>query len=525
LAFTARDEKGKVLLYVRPLTSMSAQPLSGTEDASYPFWAPDNRQIGFFNLGKLMKIDANGGSPQTVCETAAGSGRGGTWSRDGIIVFNGQSLSSLLQVSASGGVPQPASKMSASEISHRWPQFLPDGKHFLFWARGSELQDSVVYVGELGSLQARAILKGTSMAAYSSGYLLFVRDTKLLAQPFDARRMDTVGEPVSIAEGVTLNELSGRAVFSASENGTLIYQSNAAPATWNLLWFTREGKQVGSITRPAPYFSPSLSPDGDRLAVSSSGDAGKIGISLFDLRRGTWTLLTFENGAQHTPLWAPDGKTLFYGSNSGGISQISARAADGSGSVQTILASTDASEAPTSLSADGRYLIYDRRALTGTQTSHDLWILPLFGDGKPFPIVQTPFDDGNGVVAPNGKWMAYQNNESGHTEIYITAFPGGGAKWQVSTSGGISPHWRRDGKELFFLDPASNMMAVDVDESGSAVRLGVPHVLFSAAGARRGSGPFDVTADGRKFLINSGDVKESGEPMTLVINWPAELKK
>ena len=238
----------------------------------------------------------------------------------------------------------------------------------------------------------------------------------------------------------------------------------------------RDGKQAGSITQQgAPYFTPTLSPDGDRLAVSSSGDAGKIGISLFDLRRGTWTLLTFENGAQHTPLWAPDGKTLFYGSNSGGISQISARAADGSGSVQTILASTDASEAPTSLSADGRYLIYDRRALTGTQTSHDLWILPLFGDGKPFPIVQTPFDDGNGVVAPNGKWMAYQNNESGHTEIYITAFPGGGAKWQVSTSGGISPHWRRNGKELFFLDPASNMMAVDVDESGSAVRLGVPH--------------------------------------------------
>jgi Tol biopolymer transport system component len=294
-----------------------------------------------------------------------------------------------------------------------------------------------------------------------------------------------------------------------------------------LLWFTRDGKQAGSIARPgAPYFQPSLSPEGDRLAVFFAGSFGtQNGIWIFDLQRGTWTRLTFESGIQNSLQWAPDGKTVFYASNNGGVNHIYAKAADGSGSVRTILASADASEYPTSLSADGRYLVYGRRALTGTQTSNDLWVLPLFGDGKPFPIVQTPFEDNNGAVAPNGKWMAYQNSESGHTEIYITAFPAGGAKWQVSTSGGINARWRRDGKELFFLDAANNLVAVNVDPSGSAVRLGVPHALFPAAGDRRNGGPFDVTADGKKFIINSGDVKESGEPMTLVLNWTAELRK
>jgi Tol biopolymer transport system component len=197
----------------------------------------------------------------------------------------------------------------------------------------------------------------------------------------------------------------------------------------------------------------------------------------------------------------------------------------GAGPERTILASANTSDFPVSFSPDGRYLVYVRRASSNTEANHDLWVLPLFGDGKPFPIVQTPFDDSNGAVAPNGKWMAYQNDESGRMEIYIASFPGGGAKWQVSTNGGISARWRRDGRELFFLDAANNIMAVDVDASGSAVRLGVPHALFSAVGVRRGSGAYDVTADGKKFLINSGDVKESGEPMTLVLNWMADLKK
>jgi len=527
LAFTARDEKGKVLLYVRALTSLAAQPVAGTEGAMYPFWAPDSRRIGFFIPGKLMKIDANGGLPQTLCEASPTGGRGAAWSKQGVIVFNPQAVRPLLRVSESGGVPEPATKLGASENSHRWPQFLPDGKHFLYWSRGlGGPQDDTLHVGLLGSPETKVVLKGTTMATYASGYLLFMRDTRLLAQPFDLRRLEVTGEAATLAEGITLNELSARPVFSASENGTLVYQYSAVPAIWNLLWFTRDGKQVGSIPQQgAPYFSPSLSWDGNRLAVSFASSLGISGVWIFDLQRGTRTRITFENGIQHDMIWPPDGKTVLYGSLIGGVNHIYAKAADGSGSERTILASGDASEVPSSISPDGRYLVYVRRALTATQTSNDLWVLPLFGDGKPFPIVQTSFDDINAAVAPNGKWMAYQNDESGRTEIYITAFPGGGAKWQVSTTGGISAHWRRDGKELFFLDAANNVMAVDIDTLGSTIRLGSPHALFSAVGARRGSGPFDVTADGKRFLINSGDVKESGEPMTLVVNWTSELKK
>jgi serine/threonine protein kinase len=491
LAFSARDDKGKILLYVRALTSLTAQALAGTENAMYPFWAPDSRRIGFFVPGKLMKIDANGGLPQTLCESSPTGGRGGAWSKQGVIVFNPQAVKPLFRVSESGGVPEPASKLEASENSHRWPQFLPDGKHFLYWSRGTGgPQDNTLFVGLLGSLEAKQILKGTTMAAYASGYLLFMRDTRLLAQPFDLARLEVTGEAVTLAEGITLNDLSARPIFSASENGTLVYQFSAAPAVWNLLWFTRDGKQVGSIPQQgAPYFGPSLSADGNRLAVSFASTLGANGIWIFDLQRGTRTRITFENGIQHDSLWAPDGKTVFYGSLIGGVNHIYAKAADGSGSERTILASGDASEFPNSISPDGRYLVYARRALSGTQTSNDLWVLPLFGDGKPFPIVQTSFEDINAAVAPNGKWMAYQNDESGRTEIYITAFPGGGAKWQVSTTGGISARWRRDGKELFFLDAATNVMAVDIDTSGSTIRLGVPHALFSAIGGRRGSGP------------------------------------
>jgi serine/threonine protein kinase len=525
LAFTARDDKGKILLYVRTLTSLTAQPLAGTDDAMYPFWSPDNRQIGFFVPGKVMKIDSNGGAPQTVCEAGPSGGRGGAWSKQGVIVFNPQAVQPLLRVSESGGVPEPASKLQGSENSHRWPQFLPDGKHFLYWSLGlGGPQDHTLYVGLLGSLQAKAILKGTTMATYASGYLLFMRDTKLLAQPFDLRRLEVTGEAVTLAEGITLNELSARPVFSVSENGVLVYQSSAAPAVWNLLWLTRDGKQVGSIAQEgAPYFYPSLSPEGTRVVATFASTLGMNGVWIFDLQRGTRTRITFENGIQHHPLWAPDGRTIFYGSLIGGVSHIYAKAADGTGSERTILASGDASESPTSISPDGRYLVYDRRPLAGARDA--LWILPLFGDGKPFPIVQTSFDAFNAAVAPDGKWMAYQTNESGRHEIYITPFPGGGAKWQVSSNGGVSPSWRRDSKELFFLDSTNHIVAVDMDTSGSAVRLGVPHSLFLATDARRGSGPFDVTADGKKFLVNSGDVKESGEPMTLVLNWTTELKK
>jgi Tol biopolymer transport system component len=524
LAFSARDEKG-VLLYVRPLASVTAQPLSGTEDATFPFWSPDGREIGFFAGGKLKKIDAGGGPPQILCDASVG--RGGSWSREGVIVFAAGGWEPLLRVSAAGGATEPATKLDVSraENSHRWPNFLPDGKHFLFLARSSRgMQENGVYVGSLGSLDAKLLMTGESTAIYVPDYLLFMRNQTLLAQPFNPRRLETTGAPVAVAEHVAYTAGTNRPIFSASDNGTLVYQTGSAQGGWRLLWFGRDGKPMGSVADYDRYLDPALSPDGTRLAVALYSDQGTSDVWIFDLLRGTRTRLTFGSSRQMHPVWAPDGRTIFYNSNSSGYFHIYAKAANGSGSELAILETIDAAEYVECVSSDQRYLVYIRAA-NARGTGLDIWALPLFGDRKPFPIVQTAFNDMEPRVSPDGKWITYQNNESGRDEIYITAFPSGGVKWQVSNNGGVVPRWRRDGNELFFMDHADNVMAVDVTSSGNTIRLGAPHALFHASAAQTSVGPYDVTADSKKFLVNSGDVQEERQPLTLVQNWTAELKK
>ncbi|MGA8212414.1 MAG: protein kinase [Candidatus Sulfotelmatobacter sp.] len=525
LAFTVRDEKGRILLYVRPLTSLTSQPLNGTDDAIYPFWSPDSREVGFFADGKLKRINAEGGPPQNVCEAA--NGRGGAWSQDGVIVFTPSATQPLFRVSAAGGTPEPASKLDSSraENSHRWPSFLPDGKHFLFWARSSRGgQESQLLLGELGSLQAKVLAKSESTAVYASGYLLFVRDQSLMAEPFDLRRLEPSGEPLPIANHAAVNGATSHPLFTASQTGTLVYQNGETSGGWNLLWFNRDGKQTASIAQVDRYLNPTLSPDGKRLVVDIFGGTQGIGdIWIFDLTRGTSTRLTFGGNNHSNPVWTPDGKTVFYASTAKGPPHIYAKAADGSGSERTVLETPEVVELPWAPSPDGRFLVYAR--LSKTDLGHHLWVLPLVGDGKPFPIVQDAFEESLPAVSPDGKWMVYQSNESGRREIYITAFPAGGAKWQVSTNGGTAAKWRGDGKELFFLDATDKIVAVDVNASGNAVRLGTPRDLFQTVGIQREYGPFDVTADGKKFLLNSGNLKEGSDPFTLVLNWPVELKK
>jgi Tol biopolymer transport system component len=265
--------------------------------------------------------------------------------------------------------------------------------------------------------------------------------------------MELTGDPVPVVDHVAINLGTTRPLFSASDNGVLVYQSGEASGSWNPLWLSREGKQIGSIPQSDFYVGPSLSPDGTRLAIeifSGTHSAGDIWV--FDLTRGSNTRLTFGPASQQAPVWTADGKTIFYGSNPKGVSHIYAKASDGSGTDRVVLETTDVTEFPESFSPDGRYLVYTRRPKG--EIAYHIWVLPLFGDGKPFPIVQTAFDSGYPQISPEGKWMVYQTNESGRREIYITAFPAGGAKWQVSTNGGTAARWRRDGKELFFLDPA-----------------------------------------------------------------------
>lgn len=525
IAFSARDDKSKVLLYVRPLTSLTAQPLPGTDDAMYPFWSPDSREIGFFTPGKMKKINADGGPPQALCDSVGG--RGGAWSQEGIIVFSPSTTQALLRVSASGGTPEPASRLdlAQSENSHRWPFFLPDGKHFLYWSRNSRAgEPSVLYVGELGTLESKLLMKSETMAIYASGHLLFLRGQTLMAQAFNPSRLELSGEPVPMAEHVAINGASVRTMFSASNTGTLIYQTGETSGGWNLVWWGRDGKQISSIPQSGRYLGPKLSPDGTKLAVEIFAGGQGIGdVWVLDLTRGTSTRLTFGPIGQADPIWSLDGKTIFYSSGAA-ATYIVAKAADGSTPERIVLQEKDTREFPESFSPDGRYLVYLRKALQN-ETNYHIWVLPLFGDGKPFPIVQSTFEERFPEVSPDGKWMAYQSNESGRWETYITAFPGGGAKWQVSSIGGASPQWRGDSRELFYLDPSDNLVAVDVNASGSAIQLGTPHILFQAVGIQRDYGPFNVTADGKKFLLNSGNLKEGSDPFTLVQNWPAELTK
>jgi serine/threonine protein kinase/Tol biopolymer transport system component len=530
LAFTGRDDKGKILLYVRSLNSLTPQPLAGTDEAIYPFWSADGRDLGFFAEGKLKRVNAKGGPAQTLCD--ASNGRGGAWNKDGIILFTPSANGILFRVPATGGTPVPATQLDTSrnENSHRWPHFLPDNQHFLFWGRSSLGSDQATFVGSLGSLQSKMVLQGVTTAIYSSGYLLFLRDQTLLAQPFDSTKLELSGEPTPIAEHIAVNGATGAPDFSAADNGALVYQTGEASGTWDLLWYTRDGKSVGSVAQQERYYYPALSPDDTHLAVSLfNGTQGIANIWILDLLRGAKSRLTFGPGTQLSSVWSPDKKKVFYSSSMKGSNQIYSRAADGSGSEQVILEDPDISTYPLSFSPDGHYLVVSHRLLADPKSNVDLWVLPMSTDGKlngkPFPIVQTPFDDLNGEVSPNGKSMAYQNVESGRSEIYLTTFPTGGARWQVSTNGGVDARWRGDGKELFFLDPSDNLMAVDVDTSTGTPRLGVPHALFQVMGIQRQVGTFVVTKDGKKFLVNSGSTKQGTDPLTLVLNWTADLKK
>jgi eukaryotic-like serine/threonine-protein kinase len=521
----------KSVLWVRPLNSLRARILPGTEAAAFPFWAPDGRNIGFFAGGKLKRIDSQGGPPAIICD--APDGRGGSWNQQGDIVFSPTVNSPIYRVSAAGGpiTQLTTQNPSNNETTHRWPWFFPDGRHFLFLAGSTftprESSTNSIRLGSIDSNKTKLLLRSHYQATYASGYLLFLRQSSLMAQPFDEKHFELTGEAAPIAEQVREDTSIARAWFASSANGQLLYAEGAAKER-QLVWFDRSGVRVGSVPGEDAYGGVALSPDGKKLAYYL--DATGFDVSIFDMTRGIKIPLTFGTSTGQGnlyPVWSPDGKNVAYTSFRDGKYGLYEKPADGSGSEMQLLEGSDHFRVPTSWSSDGRFLVYHEGVSGGTYANGvpggwSIWIQPLFGDHKAYPFLRSSFSAREAAFSSDGKWLAYCSNESGEYRVYVVPFPGPGGKWQVSRGDGRGPLWRRDGKELFYLSADNKLLAVPVDTSGGRFSAGDARVLFDSQSygvfARYYNSP-----DGQRFVV----VYEGSQPsstLALVSNWTAELK-
>ena len=518
IALVVVNAEARSQLWVRSLDALHAQALAGTEDASSPFWSPDSRYLGFFADGKLKKIDVSGGPPVTLCD--APTHLGGAWSRDGVIVFAPTSASGLQRVSAAGGVPTAATTLSEGETSHRRPSFLPDGRHFLYSANPAGGRRPT-YLASLDSSERKELLSPDSNnVLYSQGHLLFLRETTLMAQPFDVRRLELTGEAFPIAEEIQALGTWPNGVFSVSDNGVLAYQTGESVSGSQLAWLDRTGKQISALGTPVAQTELALSPDGKRASVVIPDQAGRQDIWLYDLARGLRTRFTFDAANDNMSAWSPDGNRIVFRSNRKGHFDLYQRASGGAGTDEVLL-EDNFDKRPVSWSADGRFILCES---LGGPTGRDLFVLPLSGDRKPIPFLTTQFYEGQGWFSPDGRWVTYVSNEYGQSEVYVAAFPGPGGKWQISTAGGQWPRWRRDGTEIFYLTPENTLMAAEANGKGASFEVGAVKPLFdmrAAAGGYR----YDVSADGQRFLVNSLPAQSAAAPITVVLNWTAGLQK
>ena len=533
LAFVAADSVGKTSLWVRQLNATNAQLLMGTEGAYLPFWSPDSRFIGFFATGKLRKIEAAGGVPQTVCDVGD-QARGGTWSKEGAIIFSGNTATFLSIVFSSRGSVTNVTKLDSSrkEAGHRWPLFLPDGKHFLYLSRlngGSVNEGDGIFLASIDTTVApRLIVRASSNMVLANDYLLFANRNKLMAQPFDEASLQTTGEAFPLStELVNFTSYASNAGFTASQNGTLVYQAGESGSSGiKLVWHDRTGKQTGTVGSEDSFFGLRLSPEGKRIAASFPDiKTGNVDTWLYDIDRPLWTRFTFHDGPDRNAIWSPDGRIIVFASSRNTSFDLHIRAANGEASEELLFESTQ-DKYPSGWSRDGKFLAFDSDV---GENKFDIWIMPMrtaAGERKPFVFLKTEFNESRATFSPDCRWIAYESDESGRSEIYIRPFPGPGGKWQVSPAGGSRPRWRGDGKELFFLSGDFKMMSAEVRSGTSAVEIVSVKPLFQIGNLLHGTRSlYDVTADGQRFLVETIQGNENSAPLTLVVNWPGEVKK
>jgi eukaryotic-like serine/threonine-protein kinase len=460
----------------------------------------------------------------------APSGRGGSWSRGNVIVFapSPEAGTGLWRVSSAGGVPGVVTTIdpAAGATFHRWPHFLPDGRHFIYTASTGVCcpasKPSTIRIGSLDPADATiTLLEAESSASYASGHLLFARDETLMAQPFDPDARQPKGEAFPLAEHVS-REGSRYVGASVSENGTLVYAGGSLAAQQQLTWFDRAGRALSTVGEAAAYGAFALSPDERRLAVAlGPGSPENIDIWIVDIARNIRSRLTVDPGSDQSPVWSPDGTRIAFGGQRSGKASLRQKLMNGTTADESLLEGSRGI-APSSWSADGRFIAY---TLTGAfpQTS-DVWVLPLFGDRKPFPLAQTEFVETSGVFSPDGRWIAYTSNEAGLSNVYVQPFLRGGGKYQVSRDGGYAPVWRADGKELSYLGADGTMMAAPIDATGQ-FDAGVPQALFPTDALTSTSFPYAVTRDGKRFLVNARPRQSSVAPLTVLVNWTAAIQK
>ncbi len=498
--------------------------LDGTQGASYPFWSPDGRFIGFFADGKLKKVDVSGGQVQVLCD--APNGRGGAWNRDGVIVFTPDSFGGLFRVSAAGGSPVEMTKPDASrsESSHRWPVFLPDGKHFLYLGTNftGQLEKNAIFLGSLDSQESRFLVSTSANAAYAEpGYLLYMRDKTLVAQPFDHRSYVLSGEPHTLSDEVLYTRIVNRAVFSVSGTEVLVTQTGKAGSNSQLTWFDRSGKPMGTVGTPGAYGNVRLSPDGRRIAVDQTNPDGRnVDLWILEPDRVAATRLTFDPSGHQAPIWSPDGKQIMFSWNLKLGAQLYLKNADGSGSAEEVADLGAGLQANTwDWSRDGKYVL--------VRKGNELWYLS-WPERVAKPLLQAKWTVLNAQFSPDGRWIAYASNETGTMEIYVSPFPSANGKWQVSSAGGQEPRWRQDGKELFYLSAEGKMMSVALN-TGATFKAEAPVALFQTQRRQPISSfavfSYDVSGDGRRFLVITKAGEANAAPLSVHLNWASEMEK
>jgi Tol biopolymer transport system component/predicted Ser/Thr protein kinase len=532
MIINARGADGRSSLWIRPMDSLQARELPGTEGVSPDSgWSADSQFVAFFSGGSLKKIDIAGGPPQTLAPVVSPAA-GISWSRQDVILFGSKGV--INRVAASGGDSTPITVLNSQrgELAHALPFFLPDGKHFLYYEVVSPRENNGVFVGSLDAMPEKqgqkrlmaspAAAKYVASSGGGPGWLFFLRGEALMTQPFDAGRLELTGRPVQLADRVSTNTYGG--LFSVSNNGLLAYAATGGDKR-QLTWYDREGKVLGHAGEPTGRDEMELSPDGTRVAEGRVDERGTWGVWMLDLARGVNTRLSFDAGGG-SATWSPDGTQIVYAPAGGLSADLYRKPADGAGQGEVILHS-DGIKTPDAWSRDGRFIMYMQRGNTGTS----LWVLPLQGDRKPVPYLVTPFSEAQAQFSPDGHWVVYTSNESGVREVYVQPFPvPSGGKWVVSNGGGSQPRWSRDGKELFYFAPDSMLMEASVTTTGGTFQPGVPRPLFRAAIlGGTGSAPntawrWDISPDGKRFLMDTSLEEATSAPVTVLLNWQSAIK-